>query len=131
MDRLIADLDILRQQIEAALENATQGARESHQSWTTRLETAEEIGAELSSRGKEEVQEERRREMLCLGQAAGLAWVGMRLGQIVGSAELREGEAEGPRSRERRSSRERADQPDGEPHPHPHPHPSVPSPVDD
>ena len=87
MEQLLAELEMLRRQLDAALENATQGARESHESWTQRLETAESIGAELSARGKEEIQEERRREMLCLGQAAGLAWVAMRLARIVDQAQ--------------------------------------------
>ncbi|HET7037018.1 MAG TPA: hypothetical protein VFI42_15140 [Thermomicrobiaceae bacterium] len=100
MEKLLAELDMLRRQLDAALENAAQGARESHESWTQRLETAESIGAELSARGKEEIQEERRREMLCLGQAAGLAWVAMRLARIVDNAEhAASGERTGPPER--------------------------------
>lgn len=83
MDTLVGALEVLRQQVELALENAAQGARESHESWSKRVDAAEAAGQQLSPESFEEVQEERRYEMLCLGQAAGLAWVGMRLATIL------------------------------------------------
>ena len=87
MDRVIDALDILRQQIELALDNAAQGARESHESWSQRVDSAEAAGQLLSPESLDEIQEERRHEMLCLGQAAGLAWVGMRLATILQHAQ--------------------------------------------